>query len=105
VRRLLGIFLFRWQVGDRYVSPFPGEGKRDRPADAGVAARDHRGTVVKPVTAAVRLLAVVGLVFHRVGLARVVDLVTISVRRCVLTGRVLAGVLVRRHKTALSWSL
>lgn len=44
----------------------------------------------------------VGLVLHRAGLARVIDLFAISVRRPVLTGRVLAGVLVRRHNDALS---
>ncbi len=49
------------QVGDQDVGALAGEGDRDGPADAAVAAGDDRGLAGQPPRAAVALLAVVGL--------------------------------------------
>ena len=58
--RLVGVALLLRQVDDRDVGALAGEGERDRPADAGVAAGDERPPALEPAGAAVGRLAVVG---------------------------------------------
>src|SRR5829696_4314380 len=63
-RRLLGVGLFLFEVGDHDVGTFAGEGKGDGPPDTRVSPGYDRLLALEPAGAAVGVVTVVGLWLH-----------------------------------------
>jgi hypothetical protein len=95
--RLLGVGLLGLEVRQHHVGPLTGEGDRDRPPDARVAAGDDRATVTEAPGPAIGLLAVVRLHLHVDGATGMLDRHVGEVVGVVLLGRVLLRVLVVGH--------
>src|ERR687893_397460 len=102
-RRLCGVLLFLFEVGDQDVRPLAGEGERHGPPDAGVAAGDHRLLALEPAGAAVGPVPVVRPGAHLLLVARLLELLLAEVRLRVLGGRVLLGVLVGHESPFVLW--
>jgi len=60
-------------VRDQYVRTLAGECDRDRPADAGVAAGDHRFLALEAPEASVAVLAVIRFEVHLLCAAGILD--------------------------------
>ncbi len=97
--RLCGVRLFLFEVGDQDVSTLAGEGERDRPSDARVAACDDGLLALELAAASVGFFPVVWLGFHLLLQAgMLVHLALLRVLRLrVLLLRVLLPVLVFWH--------
>src|SRR5215213_2182331 len=93
-RRLLGVGLFFFEVGDQDVHALTREGEGDGPPDTRVTAGYDRLLALEPAASAVGLVAVVGLGLHLRLEARVLHLLFAEVGLRVLRRRVLLGVLV-----------
>src|ERR687897_70683 len=93
-RRLLGVGLFLFEVGDYDVGTLAGKGERDGPPNARVTARYDRLLAFEPAGAAVGFVAVVGLWLHLRLEAGVLKVLFAEVRLRVLCSRVLLGVLI-----------
>src|SRR5215204_5043662 len=101
-RRLLGVRLFLFEVGDQDVHALAREGERDGPSDTRVAARYDGLLTLEPAGAAVGLVAVVGLWLHLRLEARVLQLLFAEVGLRVLRRRILLGVLVGHGSSFVS---
>src|ERR671916_1827865 len=93
-RRLLGVGLFYFEVGDQDVHALTREGQRHRPPDTRVAAGYDRLLAFEPAAPAVGPIAVVGLWLHLRLEAGVLQLLFAEVGLRVLCRWVLLGVLV-----------
>src|SRR5918999_2991488 len=93
-RRLLGVGLFLFEVGDHNVGTLAGEGECDGPPYARVTARYDRLLAFEPAGSAVGIVAVVGLWLHLRLEAGVLKVLFAEVRLRVLCRRVLLGVLI-----------
>src|SRR5215211_2918745 len=107
LRRLCGVRLFHFEVGDHHVGTLAGEGERDGPSDARVTARDDCLLAFELAAALVGLDAVVRPGLHLLLQAGVlVPLVLFGILGLrILLRRVLLGVLILCHPNRPSGSL